>query len=117
MPPIPNDPNVIEHAANGFTVVEIATCLFMSTWGCIVSFLYRWKRGLAKFNWIEFAIEWLISMFAGVIVFILAVGLFGIQPIVAAAFSGLAGHNGARTVVLILRVVNKRAESFLPKEE
>lgn len=116
MPPLP-DPPVVAQAVDGVTLSTIATSFFMAAWGCTVNYFYRLKRRAAVFSFREFFIELFSSTFAGVTVFILSVELLHTSAVVAAAFSGLAGHAGARTIVLLTRVLAKKADITVPDDE
>jgi LydA holin phage, holin superfamily III len=110
---IPEKPFNFDTVADGFNFATFATALIMSAWGGVVGFLYRCRRKYVKFCWLDFFIEVSSSMFAGVTVFILSIGLLNASPMVAAAFSGIAGHAGARTIILLTRIFFKRGESLI----
>lgn len=116
MPPLPDAPSVAQ-AVDGVTVSTIAASFGMAAWGCTVNYFYRLKRRAARFCLRELLIELFASTFAGVTVFILSVGLFHTPAVVAAAFSGLAGHAGARTIVLLFRALAKKADVVMPDDE
>lgn len=116
VPPLPDAPSVAQ-AVDGVTVSTIAASFGMAAWGCTVNYFYRLKRRAARFCLRELLIELFASTFAGVTVFILSVGLFHTPAVVAAAFSGLAGHAGARTIVLLFRALAKKADVIVPDDE
>jgi len=116
VPPLPDAPAVAQ-AVDGLSVSTIAVGFGMAAWGCTVNYFYRLRRHGAKFCWHELLIEMFASTFAGVIVFILSVGLLHEPTLVAAAFSGLAGHAGARTIVLLFRALAKKVDVVLPDDE
>lgn len=79
----------------------------MAVWGGATSYAYRVLRG-AKCNLREFFLEIFISSFAGLLAFLLAIYL-GVPVYFAGAISGLAGHAGTRTIILMQRALFAKA--------
>ena len=85
--------------------------LGMAVWGGAVSYAHRVLRGAARCNVRELLLELFISSFAGFFVFLIAI-YSGVPVYVAGAFSGLAGHAGARTIILMQRAAFARAKKI-----
>lgn len=84
----------------------------MSLWGGLINYLTRWKNGVVKsFNWIELAIELSVSSFAGLTIGLMCLSV-DVSPLMALAISGVAGHAGGRTVVLLDRWYKRKLTSL-----
>lgn len=89
--------------------------LGLAIWGGTVNYLSRIKRGVvARFSVLELLSEWVISGFSGFLVWLLCQN-FGIDEYLTAAFVGIAGHAGGRTVFILENAFNKQLDALANK--
>lgn len=95
-------------ATTGIRAIEWAAwiwVIFLSGIGGIVSFIGKLRLGQARpFNFAELLGEVLVSVFVGVVTFLLCIGS-GLNEVIAGGLSGLTGHMGTRALM--------RAEKWL----
>lgn len=81
-----------------YTLITYAWVFALSAWGGFVSFWRKLKAGKARpFNVMELVGELFTSAFAGVLTFWLCEAA-RIDPLLTAAFVGIAGHMGSRAI-------------------
>ena len=73
----------------------------MAMWGGTINYLFENKKENKKFKFVEYLIEVSTAAFVGVVVAIVCVDYFDMGIKLTAAASGVAGHMGARTLVLL----------------
>lgn len=103
--------NLPPNADQGVTLASVLLAAALSLWGGAVSYLHRVRRGANSINWREFSIDAFTSLFAGLLVFFIAVSL-GVPSLMAGSLSGLGGHAGTRTVFLLQRIFFRKAEKL-----
>ena len=81
-----------------YPLITYAWVLLLSSWGGMVSWLRKRKRGIARpFNLVELIGEIMTSVFAGMLTFWLCEAS-GISPLVTAALVAISGHMGTRAI-------------------
>jgi hypothetical protein len=103
--------NIPPGAEQGVTWGSLLLAGVFAFWGGIVSYLHRVRRGKKGINWREFLIDVITALFAGLLVFFIAVSL-GVPSLMAGSLSGLGGHAGTRTVFLLQGILFRKAEKL-----
>ena len=82
--------------------------LLLSVWGGVANYIRKVRDGDSE-GWsiVELFGEMVIAGFAGIITFLLC-GSQEINPLLTAAFVGIAGHMGSRAIYLAERWLKRR---------
>jgi len=91
--------------------------LFISFWGGLVNFLHKLKRfkyRKAKTSslLIDLSVDLIISGFSGLVVFWICMWK-GVDPLLSAPITGIAGHLGSRTIFLLEKVLETKAKNYV----
>lgn len=96
-------------------MIALIVMFIMSIWGGMINYLARWKSGAVKaFNFVELAIELSVSGFAGLVIGMMCLSM-EIAPMLALAISGVAGHAGGRTIILLERCYKRKLNELVKK--
>lgn len=98
---------------DGHNLLTAIIMISLALWGGTVNYISRLKRGaVQKFSFLELTAEWVISGFAGFLIWLLCQN-FGVAEYMTAALVGIAGHMGGRTVFMLENFLNKKLDSWL----
>jgi hypothetical protein len=91
----------------------------MSVWGGLVNYLSRLRKSAEPFSWSELLFELLVSAFASMVTGLILFA-FNTHWLLVLALSGIAGHAGGRTVMLLDHYWGAKLKSLLklnPKKD
>lgn len=90
-----------EKSPEAYSLITYGWVFMLAILGGIVNFMRKLQQGHARvFNLIEFIGEIVTSAFAGVLTFWMCEHA-NISPLMTAAFVGVAGHMGSRTMFIL----------------
>jgi hypothetical protein len=92
---------MIDKDPTSYSLLTYAWVLLLAILGGVVNFMRKLQVGSVRvFNFVEFLGELVTSAFAGVITFWLCENA-GFPPLMTAAFVGISGHMGSRTIFML----------------
>lgn len=81
--------------------------ILLAIWGGTVNYINRRKGDKLPFSVVELIGEWAVSGFAGIITVLICQEM-GMTATITAAFAGIAGHMGGRSIFLLERYLQSR---------
>jgi hypothetical protein len=88
----------------------------LSTWGGCAGYVQKMKAGNFRFSLSEFVGELCVSGFVGVLTFYLCES-GNINPMLSAAFIGISGHMGSRSLVMFERLVQSSFDKYFKRND
>jgi len=89
----------------------------LSFWGGFAQYLKKVRMGQTKpFSIVEAIGEMTVSGFAGIITFFLCEAS-DMSPLLSAAFAGISGHMGSRSLFMIERYIQSKFSSIIAEED
>jgi NhaP-type Na+/H+ and K+/H+ antiporter len=102
---------MVEKDPQSYTFIAYVWVVLLSATGGLVSYMRKVKAGAThKFSMTELVGELVTSSFAGMLTFYVC-EWSGLHPLLTAAFVGISGHMGSRSLFLLEKWLQKKFPS------
>lgn len=103
--------NITPKDPSNYEAITYAWVLVLSLWGGISGYVRKIKGGNSRFSLSELIGELCVSGFVGVLTFLLCESA-QITPLLSAAFVGISGHMGSRSILILEKLLENKVKQF-----